>query len=59
VAELAPGTLPPAVLGYPFRAMPPPDVDGMLRRTIGIALETLDHSPNDAGMPAYEANMPA
>jgi hypothetical protein len=59
VAELAPGALPPAVLGYPFRATPPPDVDGMLRRTIGIVIETLDHSPDDVGLPAHEANVPA
>jgi hypothetical protein len=34
-------------------------VDGALRRTIAIVLETLDHSPDGAGVPAHEADVPA
>jgi E3 ubiquitin-protein ligase UBR1 len=62
-AELAPGALPPAVADYPFRYATPPDLDAALRRTIGIALDfvldTLDHSPDDAGVPAHEADVRA
>jgi E3 ubiquitin-protein ligase UBR1 len=57
VAELAAGALQPTMLDYPFRAAFPPDVDGVLRRTIGIALVlTLDHSSD---VPTHEADVSA
>jgi hypothetical protein len=51
VAELAAGALQLAMLDYPFWAALPPDMEGVLRRTIGIAL---DHSSD---VPAHEADV--
>jgi E3 ubiquitin-protein ligase UBR1 len=60
VAELAARALQSAMLDYPLRAALPPDVDGVLRQTIGIALDfvldTLDHSSD---VPAHEADVRA
>jgi hypothetical protein len=46
------------VFDFPFRVALPPDVDGALRPTIGIGLEALDHSPDDAGVLAHEVDVP-